>query len=226
MTGFVTAKDCRSGVASGGGATRSRAGLAATRRQCGLDFGRPPGKRARAAGFTYIGILMLVAILSISVTLVSELWYTAQKREKEQELLFVGDQFRRALAMYSANGGSYPKKLEELLKDSRIPGVRRYLRKIYSDPITGGTEWGLVRAAGDVIVGVYSLSNEQPLKQAEFSLANKAFEGKKKYSEWVFSSTPAEGKPGATTPANAGAPTPADSSAAQGDPRPQSRVRR
>jgi len=236
-SGTVDAKDCRSLVVSGAGATRSRAEPAAARRQHRGDSGRLPGTRALAGGFTYIGILILMTMMGIAVTAVSELWYTAQKREKEQELLFVGNQFRRALAMYSADGGSYPKRLEDLLKDSRIPGVRRYLRKIYRDPFTGGTEWGLVRSAGDVITGVYSLSNEEPLKQAEFSLADKPFEGKKKYSEWIFASTSTQGKPGATTPASAGAPTaatpgaqaPSGSSAAPGDPtlnRTQSRVRR
>lgn len=184
-------------------------------------------------------------MLGIAVTLVSELWHTAQKREKEQELLFVGNQFRRALAMYSANGGGYPKRLEDLLRDPRVPGMRRYLRKIYRDPVTGGTEWGLVRSTGDIIVGIHSLSAEEPLKQKEFSLADKDFEGKRKYSEWVFSAAPAKGTPGAATPANPGALAPvipgapaasvpgalapADSGAVPGDPtlnRPQSRVRR
>jgi type II secretory pathway pseudopilin PulG len=240
MTGFCTveAKAFRSHVGPGGCAARNRTESAdALRLHRGFERGGAPGRRARAAGFTYIGVLLLVAMLGIAVTLVSELWYTAQKREKEQELLFVGNQFRRALAMYSANGGGNPKRLEDLLRDPRLPGVRRYLRKIYRDPITGGTEWGLVKSGGDVIVGIHSLSAEVPLKQKEFSLADKDFVGKRKYSEWVFSSAPAQATPGAPTPANAGVPTPAipgaltpaDSGAAQGDPtlnRTQSRVRR
>lgn len=197
--GSVKAKDCRWLFAVGGCAARVRTEpAAAARRHRGLRHGGPGGTRALAAGFTYIGLLVLVAMMGIALTLASELWQTAQKREKERELLFIGNQFRRALAMYSANGGGAPQRLEDLLKDSRIPGVRRFLRKIYRDPITGGTEWGLLRSTGNVITGVYSLSQEEPLKQAEFSLADQEFKAKKKYSEWVFSPKPGQGSPGAT----------------------------
>ncbi len=138
------------------------------------------------AGFTYIGLLFLVAMMGLVLTQAAAMWQTLQQRDKEEELLFVGDQFRRAIARYYAAGGGYPRQLEDLVQDPRFPGVRRFLRKVYRDPITGGTEWGLVKAPGDLITGVYSLSEAQPIKQAEFSKADLAFEGKTKYSEWVF----------------------------------------
>jgi hypothetical protein len=116
-------------------------------------------------------------------------WQTVQKRDKEDELLFVGDQIRRAIALFYANtpGGAerYPRNLEDLLKDPRYPGVRRYLRRLYRDPITGRAEWGLVKA-GDLITGVYSLSEAEPLKKSGFRRIDRNFEGKTKYSEWVF----------------------------------------
>ncbi len=146
-------------------------------------------KRRHSAGFTYIGLLLLVVMMGIALTVVSQVWQTMQKRDKEDELLFVGDQMRRALALYALNatgGQRYPHSLEELLKDPRYPVPRRYLRKIYLDPITGLAEWGLVKGPGDVITGVYSLSEEEPLKKTDFKLADQAFEGKTKYSEWVF----------------------------------------
>lgn len=201
------------------------------------------GGRARAAGFTYIGVLVLVAMMGMALALAGELWHSAQKREKEQELLFIGNQFRRAIAMYGANGGGNLQQLEDLLRDPRIPGVRRYLRRIYRDPMTGSAEWGLVRSGGNAITGVYSLSGDEPLKQAGFSAADRDFEGKKKYSEWVFAPQTAPGTPGATAPAqgSSGATPPAQgipgatvtaqgtAGTAQNDTsvnRPQARVRR
>jgi type II secretory pathway pseudopilin PulG len=144
--------------------------------------------------------------MGIALAVAGEVWQSTQRREKEQELLFVGDQFRRALALYQANGGGYPARLEDLLEDPRVPGVRRYLRRIYRDPITGRAEWGLVKS-GAAITGVYSLSAEEPLKKAQFNLADQDFEGKRKYSEWVFSPRPAQGTaaPG-TRPATGTAP--------------------
>lgn len=172
-------------------------------------------RNAGAAGFTYIGVLVLVAMMGMGLALTGELWHTAQKREKEQELLFIGNQFRRAIAMYSANGGGNLQRLEDLLRDPRLPGVRRYLRRIYRDPMTGGTEWGLIKSGGNVITGVYSLSDDEPLKQAGFGPGESDFEGKKKYSEWVFAPKPAPGTPGPVAPAQG---TPGTTQPAQGIP--------
>lgn len=145
---------------------------------------------ARMRGFGYIGLLILVAMMSAALAGAGEVWHTAQQREKEQELLFAGGQFRRAIAQYYANtpgkARRYPLHLEELLKDPRHPGIRRYLRKIYLDPMTGKAEWGLVTGPGGEIYGVYSRSQDAPLKRAGFRLAEKDFEGRTKYSEWVF----------------------------------------
>ena len=66
-------------------------------------------------------------------------------------------------------------RLEELLQDPRYPDIRRYLRKIYLDPMTGSAEWGLVTGPGGEIYGVHSLSGDEPLKKANFGLAEKAF---------------------------------------------------
>ena len=144
-------------------------------------------------GFSYIGALILVALMSVALAAAGELWHTAMKREKEQELLFVGAQFRHALEQFYANapgqGRRYPLSLEELLLDPRHPGIRRYLRKIYFDPMTGSAEWGLVTGPNGEIFGVYSLSEAEPLKKGNFPLLDKGFEGKAKYSDWVFMPT-------------------------------------
>jgi type II secretory pathway pseudopilin PulG len=144
--------------------------------------------KGRPEGFTYIGLLLGIAIMGCFMAAVSEVWHTAVKREREAQLLFAGDQIRRALTRYamSASGVErYPRRLEDLLRDPRYPLPRRYLRQVYADPMTPSGEWGLVKS-GDFITGVYSLSEDEPLKSAGFSLADRGFEDKKKYSEWVF----------------------------------------
>jgi len=151
--------------------------------------GRPPEWR-RARGFTYIGVLIMVAMMGIALAAAGEVWHTASKREKEQELLFIGDQYRRAIGQFIAHtpgkARRYPLSLEELLQDPRYPGTRRYLRKIYLDPMTGKAEWGLITGPGGGIFGVHSLSEDEPVKKANFRLADRAFEGMPKYSDWVF----------------------------------------
>jgi type II secretory pathway pseudopilin PulG len=141
-------------------------------------------------GFTYIGVLVLVALMGIALAAAGQAWHTLQKREKERELLFIGQQFRLALNRYAKHTPGQvrraPLRLEELLQDPRSPGVRRYLRKIYVDPTTGDSEWGLITGPGGEIYGVHSLSKDEPLKKSGFALADRNFEGAAKYSDWVF----------------------------------------
>lgn len=147
---------------------------------------RPAG----VGGFTYISLLAILAIMAITFDTVGEVWHMALKREKERELLFVGNQFRRAIQLYylhtPGHGLRYPESLEDLMKDPRYPSTQRYLRKIYSDPVRGSTDWGLVKGPAGEILGVYSQSEEEPIKKGNFSLADKNFEGQTKYKDWVF----------------------------------------
>lgn len=147
----------------------------------------------------YLAVLLFVAIMGAALAAAGELWHTAQVREKERELLFVGNEYRRAIQLYNLNspGGArqYPRELADLVKDPRQPAVRRYLRKLYRDPMTGKSEWGLVKNPDGSIAGVYSLSEEAPFKTANFGKGDAGFEGGEKYSDWkfVYRGTPVAG---------------------------------
>lgn len=155
----------------------------------------------RESGFTYLTILFVVAMMSGGLALIGEVWHTANAREKEAELLFIGNEYRKAIERYYLTGPQrqYPKNLSDLIRDPRQPGVVRYLRKLYPDPITGKDEWGLVKSADGGFAGVHSLSEQAPLKTAGFGVRDATFEGKTKYSEWQFAFAPPQAavKPGA-----------------------------
>lgn len=143
-----------------------------------------------ARGFSYIGVLLLAALMGMALAAAGQVWQVMRQREKEQELLFIGQQFRLALDRYARHtpgkGRRTPQRLEDLLQDPRAPGVQRYLRKIYVDPMTGRAEWGLITGPAGEIYGVHSLSTDEPLKKSQFRLADRPFEARKKYSDWVF----------------------------------------
>jgi len=146
-------------------------------------------RTAGSGGFTYVWLLVAVALMAAGLAAIGEVASTAAKREREAELLFVGDQFARAIAEYSASSPGapqYPRKLEDLLADNRYPNARRYLRRIYPDPMTGRPDWGLVRGPGGGIVGVHSQSMERPLKTANFPQGYESFAGATVYSAWRF----------------------------------------
>jgi type II secretory pathway pseudopilin PulG len=57
-------------------------------------------------GFTYVGLLLAVALAGVALAAAGMLWSTTAKRDKEAELLFVGDQFRRAIARLRGTPGA------------------------------------------------------------------------------------------------------------------------
>ena len=146
----------------------------------------------RQTGFTYLTVLFVVAFMGLGLALAGEVWQTTLARDREIELLYAGNQYRRAIERYYVSGPrQFPGTLEDLLKDPRKPGTERYLRKLYFDPMTGKSEWGLVKSPQGGIMGVYSLSEDPPKKVAGFAFANREFEGATKYSDWKFAYNPA-----------------------------------
>lgn len=150
------------------------------------------GKREQ--GVAYLALLIALAVIGIGVAAVGVVWSEASQREKERELLFVGEQFRRAIQQYYESGvleKKYPPSLDALLYDTRFPGIRRYLRRIYRDPMTGTAQWGLLRTPDGGVMGVYSLRDDVVARRrTNFPRHLAGLEGKTRTSEWVFSYVP------------------------------------
>lgn len=144
-------------------------------------------RRRRINGFAYLWTLLMVAFMGVGLTIAGDLYATAARRDQERELLFIGHEFRNAIASYyKANGrNQYPQTLDELLKDPRFAGATRHLRRLYTDPVTGKAEWALVLVQGR-IVGVHSLSARQPIKQDNFDDDDAGLRQKGHYADWVF----------------------------------------
>ncbi len=119
-------------------------------------------------GFTYLTVLFLIAALGAGLAVTGELWSHTRQREKEAELIWVGNQFKQAIGLYYQRSPGtvkrYPEKLEDLLEDKRYLSMQRYLRKIYADPISGKPAWGLVTAPGGGIMGIHSTSEGRPVR--------------------------------------------------------------
>lgn len=182
---------------------------------------RPPQRRTAQQGFGYLLLLFAVAALGVSLAGIGQSARLATQRAREAELVAIGREFADALASYRARTPdgmpSAPATLDELVEDHRFPFRVRHLRRIYRDPVSGVTEWGLV-VAGGRIVGVHSLSTNKPLRPNAppgVSLGGQggavdegAATPETVYADWVFVASAAEGKQAATAagPAN-GSPT-------------------
>lgn len=169
---------------------------------------RPSGRHAR--GIVLLALLLAMALLGIGLMAAVDVWALTRQRERETELLFVGDQYRQAIRRYyvaAPAGGQrvYPPSLEVLLEDDRFPVPVRHLRRSYADPITGKADWGQLRA-GDRIVGIYSLSEAPPLKKAGFPARDSSFADAASYKDWVFAFVARRGNFVPVAPGAASAP--------------------
>jgi type II secretory pathway pseudopilin PulG len=151
---------------------------------------RPDGLPPRPSrGLVLLGVLLLLALAALVALIGAEVWATAVKREREEQLLFVGDQYRRAIESYwRASPGpakAYPRSLDDLLDDRRFPMPVRHLRRAYRDPNDEQAQWGLVRISNG-IAGIYSTSDAAPLKKKGFPTRYREFERASAYRDWRF----------------------------------------
>ena len=138
-------------------------------------------------GFTYLGMLALLMVLLLWSGVAMQVSQTMLRRDKEAELLFIGNQYRLAITSFYLSMGRFPTALEELLNSTpKADKPKRFLRRIYRDPITGKSEWGLVKNPSGGIQGIYSLSELTPIKQSKFEPIDTTFTGSLKYSDWKF----------------------------------------
>ncbi len=170
-------------------------------------------------GATLVIVLVAVMILGLLAGIAGSTWKTVMQREREEELLWRGDQYRRAIESYytkahAGTQGTLPPNLESLLKDPRSQQTLRHIRKLYKDPFTGedfepvrpssvagvgGAVGGTVSASSGLTVtpvaggisGVKSTSAEKPMKKDNFPKVYDTFKNAKKYSDWEFVYTPA-----------------------------------
>lgn len=150
---------------------------------------RPTAAGSHQVGVAYLAVLIVIAAMGAALGVTGSLWQQVQQREKERELLFVGMQYRRAIQQYYESPVSqnrYPPTLEALLLDERSPAIRRYLRRPYRDPLNLSGNWGIVPAPQGGIMGVFSLAEGKPVKQANFPSELVWEGGKSSYAEWQF----------------------------------------
>jgi type II secretory pathway pseudopilin PulG len=147
-----------------------------------MSSGKP--RRAHHGGFTYLSALLLIGVVAAGLGAIVESWSHARQREKEAELLWIGNQFKQAIGLYYQRSPGtvkqYPRTLEDLLEDRRYLTTQRYLRRLYLDPMTGKAEWALIAAPSGGIMGIRSTSTAKTIRTNDGAT----------YGEWKFTYEP------------------------------------
>jgi type II secretory pathway pseudopilin PulG len=152
-------------------------------------------------GFAYLAMLAAMAFLGLSSAGVMQYVSHQLQREREEDLLRTGQTLVLAIeAYYLASPGSIkklPAALEELLDDRRQVSIQRYLREIYRDPITGKSNWNVIRSPTGEVLGVRSVSSLAPIRTGAVVLPSHvskvviALQPATHYSDWDFVFDPA-----------------------------------
>lgn len=102
------------------------------------------GVRSRVAssesGFLLLFVIFLAALMLIALAVAAPRIATSIQRDKEIELVHRGEQYKRAIKLYYRKFGTYPNSIDQLLDTNNI----RFLRKKYTDPITGKDDWRII----------------------------------------------------------------------------------
>ena len=82
-------------------------------------------------GFLMVALLIAMAVVAIWMTAALPSWRQQAQREKEEDLIFRGEQYAMAIALFqNKNRGAMPPDLDILVS-------QRFLRKKWKDPVTG-----------------------------------------------------------------------------------------
>jgi type II secretory pathway pseudopilin PulG len=171
--------------------------------------------RSRESGYALAALIVTISVMMLAMSAAAPTWRYIVKGDKEEELIFRGNQIADAIQRFQAkNGNAVPPSLEVLVKG-------KFLRKVFKDPMTKDGEWRLVRqgemvgapGAGPGSTGpggkpARGLSPTtrgvgRPLQRSTFGagqvlggivgVASKSeeeglrlYNGRSKYSEWVF----------------------------------------
>jgi type II secretory pathway pseudopilin PulG len=92
-------------------------------------------------GYAMAALLVGLAVMAVLMSMAMPVWSHMVKREKEEELIWRGQQYARAIGLFQRKyANTYPPTVDILVE-------QRFLRKKYKDPITND-DFQLVPASG------------------------------------------------------------------------------
>lgn len=164
-------------------------------------------------GYAMAALLVTLAVMSILMSVAMPVWRQEARREKEAELIFRGEQYARAIALFRAkNNNALPASIDVLV-------TGRYLRKKFPEPMAKDGEWRLQSAGsgsptpGQPQPGVPPQQQPQQPGQSQISggimgVSSKStenslrlYQGANRYDQWIFRfSDVARGRGGIPTP--------------------------
>ena len=170
---------------------------------------QPSRSRSNQDGYALLMAIFMVATVIVMATALTPSILTEGRREREQEAIWRGHEYVRAIQLYYQKNGRYPQTVDDLSKGS--PGIH-FLRKDYKDPMNandGSWRFIYVSPSGQLIGSVrYHNLQEMALMQnmpgAGQALNLTGTNGQQGANGQP--NAPGSGQPGAAPPGANGAP--------------------
>jgi len=115
---------------------------------------QPSRSRSNQDGYALLMAIFMVATVIVMATALTPSILTEGRREREQEVIWSGNEYVRAIQLYYKKNGRYPQTVDDLSKGT--PGVH-FLRKDYKDPMNasdGNWRFIYVSPSGQLIGSV------------------------------------------------------------------------
>src|SRR5882672_6717824 len=84
-------------------------------------------------GYALLMMVFFTLLLMLAATAAAPRILTQGKREKEEEMIWRGKQYVRAIKLYYRKTGKFPTSMDDLIKPSI--GNIRFIRQAYKDPM-------------------------------------------------------------------------------------------
>lgn len=140
-------------------------------------------------GAAFVWALVTLFIITLGIGRLLETQSMQNQRLQEDELLWVGEQYRAAIERYyKASPGEVkqmPRSVDDLLIDTRLLTLTRHLRYAYPDPVMKEA-FEEIRDSQGFLIGVRSRSMARPIKIANFPARYRHFDGAGTYNNWEF----------------------------------------
>ena len=120
-------------------------------RSLGRSTRRTPRRRNPESGYAFLFALGLILLMIAGSVVAMQKGATIRRREMEQETIWRGNQYARAIRLYYHKTGHYPQTLDDLQKGAPDLHFLRQPYKNPTNPADGSWRFIYVNAAGQII---------------------------------------------------------------------------
>src|SRR5579864_6341836 len=113
---------------------------------------RPRTAASSQRGFALMMVMFLTTVVLLGAMVAAPYFRTERQREKEQEMIWRGNQYVRGIKLYYRKTGHFPTSVDDLTKPKL--GSLRFMRQAYKDPMNkedGAWRFIYVGPAGQLI---------------------------------------------------------------------------